>query len=82
MENFKNWYLDESRQPGDTGIVQSEYGYHIMYFVGNSELTYRDYMITNEMRDSDHEAWYNEIVDAVTATLADTSKMDLDKVLS
>ena len=33
VENFLNWAVDMSRQPGDTGIVQTEYGYHIMYFV-------------------------------------------------
>ena len=35
VESFKNWYLDESRQKGDTGIVKSEHGYHIMYFCGS-----------------------------------------------
>ncbi len=34
---FEAWCFDESRQPGDTGIVESEYGYHIMYFVGDGE---------------------------------------------
>lgn len=82
VENFLNWSIDTTRKTGDTAVIETEYGYHVMYFVGNTEMTYRDYMITNEMRDSDHEAWYNGIVDAVTATLADTSKMDLDKVLS
>ena len=33
VENFLNWSVDMSRQPGDTDIVQTEYGYHIMYFV-------------------------------------------------
>lgn len=36
IEDFKNWYLDESRKPGDTGLVKntesSVQGYHIMYF--------------------------------------------------
>lgn len=36
IEGFKNWYMDESRQPGDTGLVKNtestEQGYHIMYF--------------------------------------------------
>jgi len=35
IENFKNWYLEEGRKVGDTGIVQntqsSTQGYHIMY---------------------------------------------------
>lgn len=33
VENFLNWTVDMTRQPGDTGIVKTEYGYHIMYFV-------------------------------------------------
>lgn len=33
VENFLLWAVDMSRQPGDTGIVQTEFGYHIMYFV-------------------------------------------------
>ena len=31
---FQDWCYEDGRQPGDTGIVQSNYGYHIMYFVG------------------------------------------------
>lgn len=33
VENFKNWALDPTRKTGDTGIVESDYGYHIMYFI-------------------------------------------------
>jgi len=33
VEEFKNWYLDESRKPGDTGLIKTEHGYHVMYFV-------------------------------------------------
>ena len=33
VANFKNWAIDETRQPGDAEIVETEYGYHIMYFV-------------------------------------------------
>lgn len=33
VENFLSWSIDMSRQSGDTDIVESDYGYHIMYFV-------------------------------------------------
>ena len=33
VKNFESWCFDQSRQPGDYGIVKTEYGYHIMYFV-------------------------------------------------
>ena len=32
-EAFDKWCFDESRKPGDSGLVQTNYGYHIMYFV-------------------------------------------------
>ena len=31
---FNDWLFDESRKPGDTGTVKSDYGVHVMYFVG------------------------------------------------
>jgi len=33
VKEFESWATDKSRKYGDTGIVKSEYGYHIMYFV-------------------------------------------------
>lgn len=33
VENFENWCFDASRQEGDYGIVKTEYGYHVMYYV-------------------------------------------------
>ena len=33
VEAFTKWAVDSSRKPGDTGIVETEYGYHVMYYV-------------------------------------------------
>lgn len=38
VQEFKDWYLDESRQPGDTGLVKTVHGYHIMYFSGKTPI--------------------------------------------
>lgn len=37
VADFENWLFDESRVEGDSGIVLTSYGYHIMYFVGNGD---------------------------------------------
>ena len=66
--NFNDWLFDESRVAGDTGIVETEYGYHVMYYVGASEQTYRNYMIENTLRSEAVNAWYTEIVEAQTLT--------------
>ena len=33
---FEEWSFDEARKPGDCEIVETEYGYHIMYFVSDN----------------------------------------------
>ncbi len=37
VESFTKWSLDVSRKAGDVEIVESEYGYHIMYYVKGNE---------------------------------------------
>ena len=82
VANFLNWSIDPDRQKGDCEVIETEYGYHVMYYVGDDEMNYRDYMIRNEMRTADHEKWYNGVVDAITAEAKDTSRMKLDLVMS
>ena len=41
VETFDAWCFDETRKPGDTGIVETDYGYHIMYFVYGADEWYR-----------------------------------------
>ena len=37
VEEFSDWCFDASRKPGDTGIVKTVHGYHIIYFVEQTE---------------------------------------------
>ncbi len=34
IEEFDEWLFDEARKEGDTAIVKTDYGYHIMYYPG------------------------------------------------
>lgn len=79
---FEDWCFDESRKPGDTGVVETEYGCHVMYFVGDSDVTYRDYQIRSALKSSAVSEWYTGIVDAATVTEGDTRYLSLDLVLS
>lgn len=36
VDAFESWALDPNRSAGDVGMVQTQYGYHIMYFVGDT----------------------------------------------
>ena len=82
VEEFKNWAVDESRKTGDTGIIETVYGYHVMYYVGDDEMTYRDYMITNEITTETMDQWYNGLLENATSEKKDTSRLNTDIVLS
>lgn len=53
--NFSDWCFDESRQVGDTGIVETEYGYHVMYFCGYG-MKYSDALVESAIRQAAYDA--------------------------
>ena len=82
VESFTNWATDPAREAGDTGIVEGTSGYHIMYYVGDDEMTYRDSMIYNEIKDEKVSAWYNAIIASVATNEVDTSLLNKSLVLA
>ena len=40
VENFNDWCFDAARQVGDHALIQTQYGYHIMYFAGSQDIWY------------------------------------------
>ncbi len=42
VAEFEGWALDKSRKAGDVGIVETTYGYHIMYFIKTETTTWSD----------------------------------------
>lgn len=57
VPEFENWSFDSSRKTGDTGIVKSDYGYHIIYFIGDGD-QYRNVLAAQEKRTNDYNAWF------------------------
>lgn len=43
---FTDWALKDGLKPGDTEIVETEYGYHIMYFVESNGESWKTAIIT------------------------------------
>lgn len=53
VQSFNDWSMDSSRKYGDTGIVDSKYGCHIMFFV-NRQPKYI-YDCETDLRDKDEK---------------------------
>lgn len=74
---YKNWALDASRKAGDTTVIDTTNGTYIVYYEGDSELNYRDYMITQAKKSEDLTNWETSIIEAVEPVKGDTSKVKM-----
>ena len=81
VTNFNDWCFDDNRFVGETGIVETEYGYHVMYFVGDSDITYRDYQIKTQLQNEEMNSWYNGLREAMTVVEGSTKYMSKDIIL-
>lgn len=78
---FNDWCFAEGRQVGDHGMVETEHGWHIIYLDGFSETSFRDYIITNDMKNADLTAWQEAILEKYPLTELNLSRVDRTLVL-
>lgn len=50
VAEFNDWCFDDARQTGDTEIVKTSYGYHIMYFVSQGDFIYWQNVCADALR--------------------------------
>lgn len=67
VTEFNDWCYADGRKAGDTGIVTSAYGSHIMYFVGYGEEQYWHYACENQLLSKAMNDWQTNLIDSVTA---------------
>lgn len=57
VPTFNDWCFDAGRKSGDNGIVETDYGYHIMYFIGQST-PYWKVQVRNNLVNTAMDEWY------------------------
>lgn len=60
VDTFNDWCFDPARQPGDTGIVETQYGYHVMYFVGENIPAWQ-VGVSDTLASEDYNAWVESL---------------------
>ena len=69
VANFEDWvfaegdFAGEERVPGSTGIIETEYGYHVMYFVNQNE----------------NPVWYDTILDSLISEDWEAEQTEFEK---
>lgn len=57
---FEEWAFDKTRKNGDTGIVKTDYGYHVMYFENAGKAVWMA-EVTAALKDNEYQKLYKEI---------------------
>ena len=72
---FNDWCFDPSRKPGDSGIIETNYGYHVMYYVGNdNEETWKS-TVRSALASDALSAFDDEIVNGETYKINESDLM-------
>ena len=60
VTEFNDWCFDAARQPGDTGVVDTQYGAHVMYFSGVNQNRWQT-QVAADLRSEAYTAWEEEL---------------------
>ncbi len=77
VPSFNDWMFDKNRKAGDSGIVSTDYGYHVMYYVG-SGLTAWKVNVDSDLRQEDLKKSYEELSKKYKIEYDEDSIKDID----
>ncbi len=63
VKPFLNWCFESGRKSGDTGIVESTYGYHIMYCVSVADKAEWQNTITSSLVEEKYNDYFNDYLE-------------------
>ncbi|HHW93660.1 MAG TPA: hypothetical protein GX734_04110 [Clostridiaceae bacterium] len=61
VKEFRDWFRESPRKPGETGIVKTTFGYHIMYFVEHSDEKAVDKTIKDVLKNNYVNEWNDRV---------------------
>ena len=71
VETFNDWCFDPARQAGDTGVVETQFGAHVMYFSGkNLPAWQKD--VRDVLSGEDYMEWEESLAADSTVTRSDS----------
>ena len=80
--NFNDWCFAEERKAGDYSIVETEYGYHLIYFVSQDETTYRELLSEDAIRNERYTEWYDAQLENVTVAELNVKYLNRDYIIA
>lgn len=82
VKAFEEFCFAEGRKHGDVELVMTEYGYHLMYYVGESDTTYRDFLIAADLLNQEMTDWQTKLNNSITVVEKNTKRVERDLILN
>lgn len=77
VETFDAWIYADGRKAGDTGIVKSDYGYHVMFFDGEGKIAWH-VQADNALKNAQYSKDSAAINEKYVTTFDDRAIFELD----
>ena len=61
VEPIDTWLFDPARRSGDSEFIETQYGWHLVYFVGNGG-NYKDQLLDTAIRDEKFTEWHEGVL--------------------
>lgn len=81
VPEFENWGIAEGRKPGDVGIVETSYGYHIMYSVDKKVATSLEKTVTAAEVSEDVNEFLRDLTALYTCEVENLNEQAVEKEL-
>ncbi len=81
QDAIDEWLFSADRKEGDTVVIEGESGCYIIYYTEKQEVTFRDYMIKQDLISEDAKEWLEDLIDKIPAVKANLSGIETDLVL-
>ena len=79
VEPFESWAIAKGRKAGDVGIVETQYGYHIMYFVKTTSVPWDD-KVRSDLVSTDLNDYLQGLADDEAFAVTVNNQKGIDKV--
>ena len=77
VESVNDWLFDDARKAGDTEIVKSDYGYHIMFYIGEGKTAWENQANANLISDT-YSDMYKGFAEKYKITVDDAALSAID----
>ncbi len=77
VQEFNDWCFDSSRKAGDTDVIETEFGAHVMYFVGRNQDVW-ELSAASALRNQDSKIWLDKMANTYTAKQHSLGMMFVD----